>query len=132
MQNALQYKIHFNAKQKGTGSISSIRANVYYIDETPVSQRPDIGCKTMPNCYNTAAMQALDTILPYIQIIISILLVAGILMQQSDASLGAVFGGGDDGGGAQRTRRGFEKILFNTTITLGVLFALTAFIALII
>jgi len=86
----------------------------------------------MPNCYNTAAMQILDTILPYIQIIISILLVAGILMQQSDASLGAVFGGGDDGGGAQRTRRGFEKILFNTTITLGVLFALTAFIALIV
>jgi protein translocase SecG subunit len=77
-------------------------------------------------------MQILDTILPYIQIIISILLVAGILMQQSDASLGAVFGGGDDGGGAQRTRRGVEKSLVNTTITLGVLFARTAFIALIV
>lgn len=77
-------------------------------------------------------MRTIASILPYIQIILSILLIAAILMQQSDASLGAVFGGGDDSGGAQRTRRGFEKVLFNATIVLGGLFALAAFIALLI
>lgn len=77
-------------------------------------------------------MQAIESVLPYIQIILSILLVAAILMQQSDASLGAVFGGGDDAGGTKRTRRGFEKILFNATIVLAALFALAAFIALLI
>lgn len=47
-----------------------------------------------------------------------------ILMQQSDAGLGAVFGG-TDGGGINRTRRGSEKIIFQATIVIGILFVLS-------
>jgi preprotein translocase subunit SecG len=77
-------------------------------------------------------MQFLALILPYIQIVLSAILVVVVLLQQSDASLGGAFGGGDDAGGVQHTRRGAEKVLFNTTIVVGILFAVSAFIALII
>jgi len=70
-------------------------------------------------------------IISYIQIILSILLVAGILLQRSEASLGAAFGGGDAVGGRFH-RRGFEKILFNATLVLVVLFAISAFASLFI
>jgi len=70
-------------------------------------------------------------ILPYIQIVLSVLLVVAILLQQSEAGLGAAFGGSGDGG-TYRTRRGFEKILFNATIAIAILFALSAFIVLIL
>lgn len=69
-------------------------------------------------------------IIPIIQIILSVLLVITILMQRSEAGLGGAFGGGDMGSSAHHTRRGFEKILFRTSIVLGILFALTAFVAL--
>lgn len=72
----------------------------------------------------------MEQILPIIQIILSILLIGGILMQQSDAGLGSAFGGGDGSGG--HTRRGFEKTLFNATILIAILFALTAVVALVI
>lgn len=52
-------------------------------------------------------------------------------MQQTDASLGAVFGGGDSGGGG-RTRRGFDKTLFKATIVIAILFALASFISFLI
>lgn len=76
-------------------------------------------------------MEFLPTILPYIQIVLSVLLVAAVLMQSSDAGLGSAFGGGD-GSNLHRTRRGFEKVLFNSTIVLSILFAISALIALII
>ena len=69
-------------------------------------------------------------ILPYIQIVLSILLVAAVLVQQSEAGLGSAFGGADSS--IQHTRRGAEKFLFNATIVLAILFAVTAIIALII
>ncbi|MHB0977884.1 MAG: preprotein translocase subunit SecG [Minisyncoccota bacterium] len=65
-------------------------------------------------------------ILPYIQIILSFLLIGGVLLQQSEAGLGSAFGSGDLGG-TKHTRRGFEKLLFVGTIIVSVLFALTAF-----
>ena len=65
-------------------------------------------------------------ILPYIQILLSLLLIAGILLQRSEASLGAAFGG-DSAMGGRFMRRGFEKTLFNATIVIAVLFALSAF-----
>jgi len=68
-------------------------------------------------------------ILPIIQIILSILLIAGILLQQSDAGLGSAFGGGDGGGGGH-TRRGMEKNLFNATIVVALLFVISAVLAL--
>ncbi len=77
-------------------------------------------------------MQFLARILPYIQLILSAILIAVVLLQQSDSSLGGAFGGGDDAGGIQHTRRGSEKVLFNTTIVTGILFTVAAFIALVI
>ena len=71
-------------------------------------------------------MQALSPLLPYIQIILSVILVIMILMQQTDASLGAVFGGGESAGSG-RTRRGFELILFKATIVVAILFVLVTF-----
>lgn len=76
-------------------------------------------------------MELLITILPYIQITLSVLLIVVILMQQSDAGLGSAFGGGDSST-LHHTRRGFEKILFNSTIVIAVLFALSALAALFI
>jgi preprotein translocase subunit SecG len=71
-------------------------------------------------------------ILPVIQIILSVLLVAGVLIQQSDAGLGSAFGGGDGGGGGGHTRRGAEKTIFNATIIIAILFVISAVLALFI
>ena len=64
--------------------------------------------------------------LPYIQILLSLLLIAGILLQRSEGSLGSAFGS-DGATGGRFMRRGFEKILFNATLTVAVRFALSAF-----
>ena len=69
--------------------------------------------------------------LPYIQIVLSILLVVGILFQRSEASLGSAFGS-DSAVGGRFMRRGFEKILFNATIVIGILFGLSAFASLLL
>ncbi len=66
--------------------------------------------------------------LPYIQIVLSIILIGLILLQHSDATVGAAFGG-DSLGGSSHTRRGPEKIIFITTIVVAVLFSISAFSA---
>ncbi|MDE2030881.1 MAG: preprotein translocase subunit SecG [Patescibacteria group bacterium] len=76
-------------------------------------------------------MTIIATMLPYIQIILSIILVVTILLQQSGSDVGGVLGGGD-GGGLYHTRRGFEKFLFIVTIVVGILFAVSAFIAILV
>lgn len=76
-------------------------------------------------------MSALAAALPYIQIGLSILLIGAILLQSTGASLGGAFGADNFSSGFS-TRRGFERTLFQTTIVLGVLFALSAFINLIL
>ena len=76
-------------------------------------------------------MQTVATILPYVQIVLSVLLVGGILLQQTGSGLGGAFGG-DNFSAGFHTRRGAEKILFNATVALAILFAITAFLALII
>ena len=68
-------------------------------------------------------------ILPYIQIILSLLLIAGVLLQRSEASLGSAFGA-DGALGGRFMRRGFEKILFNATLVVAVLFTVFAFASL--
>ena len=68
-------------------------------------------------------MTALTAYLPYIQIVTTILLIAFVLLQQSDSSAGGAFGGGDNWNAGYHTRRGFEKVTFNTTVILGILFA---------
>lgn len=72
----------------------------------------------------------IGTILPYIQIVLSVLLTVAVLLQRSEAGLGGAFGGGADT--VHHTRRGFEKTLFTATIILGILFALSALAALLL
>lgn len=68
----------------------------------------------------------IGTLLPYIQIILAILLIGGVLLQQSEAGLGGAFGG-DSFSSVHHTRRGFEKTLFNATILVSILFAVSVF-----
>jgi protein translocase SecG subunit len=70
-------------------------------------------------------------VLPYIQIALSMLLIVSVLLQQTGASMGGAFGG-DNFSAGYHTRRGSEKFLFYATIVLGILFALSSFIALVI
>lgn len=64
----------------------------------------------------------MNNILLWIQIIIAIIIVLGILAQKSNAGLGGAFGAGNDGSTSYHTKRGFEKFLFYTTIIASVLF----------
>ena len=77
------------------------------------------------------AMVFLQHMLPYAQIGLSILLIVTILLQRTGASLGGAFGA-DNFSSGFHTRRGLERTLFHTTIALGILFALSALINLII
>lgn len=70
--------------------------------------------------------QAIREALPIIQIVLSILLVAAILLQQRGSSMGGAFGG-DNFSSSFQKRRGAELFLFKFTIGLGILFALSAF-----
>jgi protein translocase SecG subunit len=74
-------------------------------------------------------MHLVAKILPYLEIVLSILLVVAILLQQTSAGLGGAFGGGDDT--FHHTRRGFEKFLFYLSIVCGILFALSAILAIV-
>ncbi|MFA4975728.1 MAG: preprotein translocase subunit SecG [Candidatus Paceibacterota bacterium] len=76
-------------------------------------------------------MQLVTTILPYAQIILSVILVAAILLQQSSAGLGGALGG-SDANAFHHTRRGFERFLFYLSIVCGILFTLSALLAIII
>ncbi|HEV7424433.1 MAG TPA: preprotein translocase subunit SecG [Candidatus Paceibacterota bacterium] len=67
----------------------------------------------------------LANLLPYIQIGLAVILTALILVQQSEGSLGAAFGG-DSFGANPHTRRGAELYIFRTTIVVAVLFVLSA------
>jgi len=76
-------------------------------------------------------LSPMHAILPYIQIILSALLMAAILLQRTGAQVGGAFGGSDNFSSAFHTRRGMEKILFTTTIIIAILFAISALINLI-
>lgn len=69
------------------------------------------------------------SILPIIQIILSVALILAILLQTSASGLGGAFGGSDSPDAGYNTRRGIERILFNATIIIAVLFILSSFIA---
>jgi len=76
-------------------------------------------------------MTSLVAILPYIQIVLSILLIASILVQKSEAGVGGSFGGSDNFNTGFRTRRGFEQKLFYFTIIIAILFAISSLLILI-
>ncbi len=75
-------------------------------------------------------MDTLKALLPYIQIVLSVLLIAAILLQQTGSGIGGAFGESNNFGTTFHTRRGLEKFLFNGTIVLAILFGLSALIAL--
>lgn len=72
-------------------------------------------------------IMSISSIIPYIQIVLSVLLIGGVLLQQSEAGLGGTFGGGDGFSSGHHTKRGVEKTLFIATIVIAVLFAVTSF-----
>jgi preprotein translocase subunit SecG len=61
-----------------------------------------------------------------IQFILAIVMILVILMQTKGASMGGIFGG--EASSVYRTRRGFERRLFQFTIGLSVTFFLIAVI----
>jgi preprotein translocase subunit SecG len=66
-------------------------------------------------------METLKAILPYAQIVLSLLLIIGIVLQNRGASLGGAFGG-DNFASTFYKRRGAEKFLFNATVVVAILF----------
>ena len=66
------------------------------------------------------------------QIVLSVLLCAGVLLQQSEAGLGGAFGGGDGFSSGNHTKRGAEKYIFVGTIVIAILFAVTSFLLLLV
>ena len=64
-------------------------------------------------------------IIDIIQIVAAVALITVIVLQSRGAGLGAAFGGE---GNVYRTRRSLEKVLFQLTIVLAVVFFVTAFI----
>ncbi len=65
-----------------------------------------------------------------IQVIISILLIAVILIQERSSGAGGLFGGGE--GTYYQARRGVEKTIFISTLVLLGLFALVSLLNLIV
>ncbi len=74
-------------------------------------------------------MEIIQSVLPYAQITLSILLIVSILLQQRGSNLGGAFGG-DNFSAAFHKRRGAELFLFRSTIILAILFVASAFLAL--
>jgi len=76
-------------------------------------------------------MALLTQVLPYVQIILSALIIVSVILQRTGASLGGAFGA-DNFTSGFHTRRGLERTLFQATIVLGILFALSALINIVI
>lgn len=71
----------------------------------------------------------LPTLLKYFQLIVSILLILAILIQNRSSGLSSTFGGS---GSIQVKKRGAEKVIFNATIILAVLFVASSILSLFI
>ena len=71
----------------------------------------------------------LNSIISIFQIFVSVVLIVSVLLQQRGSSLGSSFGGT---GSSYHTRRGFEKMLFNSTIIFGILFVASTIATLVI
>lgn len=72
-------------------------------------------------------IQTLQPALPFVQIILSVLLIAAILLQQRGSSLGGAFGG-DNFSSAFHKRRGSELFLFKFSIGIAILFVIATFL----
>lgn len=72
-------------------------------------------------------VQTVQPALPYVQIILSVLLIVAILLQQRGSSLGGAFGG-DNFSSTFHKRRGAELFLFQLSIGISILFVLATFL----
>lgn len=70
-------------------------------------------------------MEALVSALPYAEIVLSILLIIGIVLQQRGAAIGGAFGG-DNFASTFYKRRGAERFLFIATICIASMLVLAA------
>lgn len=77
-------------------------------------------------------MNTLISVLPILQVALSVLLIIVILLQQSEESLGGAFGGSDSVDTIKKTRRGSEKFLFHSAIILAILFPLASIIVVVV
>ena len=77
-------------------------------------------------------MTSLISLLPYIQIVLSILLVVTILIQKSQAGVGGSFGGSDNFNAGFHSRRGFEQKLFYFTIAIAILFIISSLLVVVL
>ena len=75
-------------------------------------------------------MATLLGLIPPIQVVLSILLIGGVLLQQRGAGLGGAFGGGMEDTTFGK-RRGAELFLFRATIVVALLLVLSALLTLI-
>lgn len=69
-----------------------------------------------------------NNLVTILQMVLGILLITLILLQAKGTGLGSAFGGNTS---FYRTKRGFEKLLFNGTIVVVALFIVTSIIELI-
>ncbi|MDQ3541080.1 MAG: preprotein translocase subunit SecG [Chloroflexota bacterium] len=69
----------------------------------------------------------MDIALNLVTIILAIVLIAIILLQTKGSSFSGAFGGGSDS--IQRTRRGFEKTLFQFTIGVAITFVVLSILS---
>ena len=76
-------------------------------------------------------METLQAVLPYAQIVLSLLLIVGIVLQNRGASLGGAFGG-DNFASTFYKRRGAEQFLFQATIVVAILFVIAAILGFLI
>ena len=75
-------------------------------------------------------MTLVESLFPIIQLLLGTLLIVGILLQQRGAGLGGAFGGETETQNFN-TRRGAEKVIFQGTIVVAILFVLSAVLALV-
>ena len=76
--------------------------------------------------------EIISNILPYAQVIVSILLIISVLLQQTGAMVGAGGAYGRGSGTVQSTRRGLEKTLLKFTTFLAILFFIISVTAILI
>jgi protein translocase SecG subunit len=76
-------------------------------------------------------IQTVQPALPFVQIILSVLLIAAILLQQRGSSLGGAFGG-DNFSSAFHKRRGAELFLFKFSVGIAIFFVLSALLNIIV
>jgi len=64
----------------------------------------------------------MEQIINIVQIVLAVILIVIILLQNKGSSLGGAFGGSGGEGNVYRTKRGFEKTLFISSIIISILF----------